>query len=377
MARTLKSDKMLFWSTLLLVGLSLLMVYSSTAVLSVNKGLAPYHVLVRQAVWVVLGLSLLLGAMRVDYHNLRRPALIWTLLAITTLALVGTFFSPVRASTQRWLSYGQFSVQPSEFAKLVAVMFTAALLERRMHRVNDVKYALMPILIVTGVFAGLIILEPDFGTAAMLVLVVGVVVFAAGLSYRHVLTSVAVLVPTAVAVIFAADYRSQRLLAFFDSSDQTGANYQMFQSLIAVGSGGAFGKGLMDGVQKVGYLPEAHNDFIYAVIGEELGLVGATAVLVCFVVIAWRGYRASLLAPDRFGSLLAMGITSMVALQALINITVILGLLPTKGIPLPFVSNGGSSLVTNMLAMGILLNISQQTSSGAVLAIGSDETEHE
>jgi len=151
----------------------------------------------------------------------------------------------------------------------------------------------------------------------------------------------------------------------------------MFQSLIAVGSGGAFGKGLMDGVQKVGYLPEAHNDFIYAVIGEELGLVGATAVLVCFVVIAWRGYRASLLAPDRFGSLLAMGITSMVALQALINITVILGLLPTKGIPLPFVSNGGSSLVTNMLAMGILLNISQQTSSGAVLAIGSDETEHE
>jgi cell division protein FtsW len=212
----------------------------------------------------------------------------------------------------------------------------------------------------------------------MIVGIVGLIVYVAGLSYRHLLTSALLLVPIGIIAIFAAGYRSQRVLAFLDSSDQTGANFQVFQGLVAIGSGGTFGKGLMAGVQKLYYIPEAHTDFIYAIIGEELGLIGCTAVLLCFVVIAWRGYRASLLAPDRFGSLLALGLTSMVAVQALVNVSVILRMLPNKGIPLPFVSNGGSSLVVNMIAMGVLLNISQQAASGKALGGGGGvEMEHE
>ena len=198
----------------------------------------------------------------------------------------------------------------------------------------------------------------------MLVFVVSVVVFAAGLSYRQMAIAAAILAPTAVGLIFAAGYRTTRLLAFFDpSSDQIGANFQRVQSLIAVGSGGTLGKGLMAGVQKVYYIPEPHTDFIYAVIGEELGLLGCSVVLLCFVVIAWRGFRASLLAPDRFGALLALGLTAMVALQALVNMSVILGMLPTKGIPLPFISAGGSSLIVSLAGMGVLLNISQRASA--------------
>jgi cell division protein FtsW len=196
------------------------------------------------------------------------------------------------------------------------------------------------------------------------VLVVTAIVFAAGLRYRYLLGTVLVLAPTALALIFTSDYRRRRLQAFLDPlSDPFNAGYQALQSWIAVGSGGVFGKGLMAGVQKLFYIPEPHTDFIYAVIGEELGLVGTTLVLACFIVIAWRGLRAALLAPDRFGALLALGLTAMVVLQALVNICVVIGLLPTKGIPLPLVSFGGSSLVVNLVAMGILLNISQHRSS--------------
>ncbi len=377
MARTLRSDKLLFWSTLLLIGISLIMVYSASAVQQVNSGHPPYYLLIRQMAWVAVGLPFLLGLMRLDYHQFRRPELIWTLLGLTLLMLLATFFFPVVHKTQRWITYRQFSLQPSELAKLTAVVFAAALLERRMHRIKEVNYALMPVIIVTGLLAGLIFLEPDFGTAAMIVLIVGLIVYVAGLSYRHLLTSLVFLIPIAIVAIFVAGYRAQRVLAFFEPSDQSGANYQVFQSLVAIGSGGTFGKGLMAGVQKLYYIPEPHTDFIYAVIGEELGLIGCTAVLLCFAMIAWRGYRASLLAPDRFGSLLALGLTSMVAVQALVNISVILRLLPNKGIPLPFVSNGGSSLVVNMIAMGVLLNISQQASTGKALAAGGVEPEHE
>jgi cell division protein FtsW len=368
MARTLKSDKMLFWSTLLLVGVSLIMVYSASAVQQVNKHNPPTYFLLRQSAWALIGLPLLLGAMRLDYHHYRRPALIWTLLGVTVAGLLGTFFFGVVNGTQRWLTIGAFSAQPSELAKLAAILFAAALLERRMHRVNDVHYALLPIVIVTAGLAGLVYAEPDFGTAAILVLAVGAVVFAAGISYRHLLAAGAILVPVAIGLLLTRSYRVDRLMAFLSPThDPGGLNYQRTQSLIAVGSGGVFGKGLMAGVQKIYYIPESHTDFIYAVIGEELGFIGCTVILLCFVLIAWRGFRAAILAPDRFGALLALGLTTMIAAQALVNMSVILGMLPTKGIPLPFVSNGGSSLVVSLLAMGILLNISQQ-SSGVVSA---------
>jgi cell division protein FtsW len=366
MARTLKSDKLLFWATLLLVGASVVMVYSASAVQALERYHTPYYFLTKQLEWAGLGLALLLIAMRVDYHEYRRPALIWMLLVIVVVALLGVFlFQPING-TRRWLALGLLSVQPSELAKLAAILFTSALLAGRMHRVHDVSHTFLPVGIVTLVLAGLIMAEPDYGTTAVLVLVVTAIVFAAGLSYRYLLGTLLVLLPTAVVLILSSAYRRRRLVTFLDPwRDSLGDGFQIIQSLIAVGSGGLFGKGLMAGVQKLYYIPEPHTDFIYAVIAEELGLVGTTLVLLCFAVIAWRGLRAALLAPDRFGSLLALGLTTMVALQALINMCVVLGLLPTKGIPLPLVSNGGSSLVINLVSMGILLNISQQTSRSA------------
>jgi cell division protein FtsW len=308
--------------------------------------------------------------MRVDYHQLKRPALIWALLAVTVVALLAVFFFAIRKGTQRWISIGGLSWQPSELAKLAAVLFASALLERRMHRVNDVGYALVPVGVVTLFLAGLIVLEPDFGTATVLTLVVLAIVFAAGLSYRYLIGAALVMLPTAMMLVLTSDYRRRRLFAFLDPwSQQFTDGFQIVQSLIAVGSGGIFGRGLMAGVQKIFYIPEPHNDFIFAVIAEELGLVGTTLILLCFVVIAWRGLRASLLAPDRFGSLLALGLTLMISLQALVNMSVVIGLLPTKGIPLPLVSNGGSSLIVNLVAMGILLNISQQASPLAAASV--------
>jgi cell division protein FtsW len=369
MARTLRSDKFLFWATLLLVGVSAVMVYSASAVQSVDEGNASSYQLVRQLAWVGIGLLVMAAAMRIDYHQYRRQEVIWALVGVAAAGLVAVFFFPAKHDTNRWITIRTFSIQPAEFAKLAAVIFAAALLERRMHRVNDVGYALAPIGLVIGAFAGLMVMQPDFGTAAVVVLVVTTVIFAAGLSYRYLLGTALVLLPTAMALIVTSPYRMRRVQTFLDPwADPLKDGYQVIQSLIAVGSGGVTGKGLMGGVQKLYYIPEAHNDFIFAVIAEEFGLIGTTVILLCFVTIAWRGIRASVLAPDRFGSLLAIGLTMMVVLQALMNLSVVTGLLPNKGIPLPLVSAGGSSLIVSMAAMGILLNISQQSLSTAASA---------
>jgi cell division protein FtsW len=370
MARTLKSDKTLFLSTLLLVGMSVVMVYSASAVQAVDKGHSAAFFLTKQLAWAVIGVLLMLGAMRIDYHEYRRPALIWSLLGVTAVGLLAVFLFPKINGTHRWLSVLGLSLQPSELAKLVVIFFTAAVLERRMHRINDVSYALLPIGVVTVVMAALIYKEPDFGTMVVLVLVVGALIFSAGLSYRYLVGGALVLVPTAAVMIATEGYRMERLLAFLDPAKYAlGAGFQLNQSLIAVGSGGTLGKGLMAGVQKLFFIPEPHTDFIYAVVGEELGLIGTTVILIAFLAIAWRGLRAALVAPDRFGALLALGITTMVACQALVNMCVVIGLFPTKGIPLPLVSNGGSSLLINLVAMGILLNISQQASPVAAAAV--------
>jgi cell division protein FtsW len=370
MARTLRSDKLLFWATLLLVGASIVMVYSATAVPSAEDGQAPYSFLFKQLAFGAVGTIVLLAVMRIDYHEYRRPALIWTLLAVTVVGLFAVFLFSPRNGTQRWILIGSTSIQPSELAKLAAIVFAAAILERRMHRVNEPGYALVPIGVVTIGLAALILRQPDFGTAAVLVGVVGLLVFVAGLSYRYLFGLAVVLLPAAIMLLVSADYRTRRLLCFLNpEQDRLGCGYQVLQSEIAVGSGGVLGRGLMEGVQKLFYLPEAHTDFIYAVIGEEFGLIGTTLILLCFVVIGWRGARTALRAPDRFGTLLAVGLTMMVALQAFVNISVVLGLLPTKGIPLPFVSNGGSSLMVNLVAVGVLLNVSQQGSPTAAAAL--------
>lgn len=364
MARTLKSDKWLLWATMLLLGFSLVMVYSASAVWSQDKFESAYHIFSKQAIWIGFGTLLLFGSMRIDYHVYRKPIVIWTALGLAILLLLVVFGFPEINNTRRWINVKGFTLQPSEFAKLSAIFFTAAILDRRMHRINELKYAVLPIGIVAGVLTGLIVLEPDFGTSAALAGVVMVMVFAAGLAYRYLAAFVAVLIPVAGIVAVLEPYRRDRLMAFLHpGSDPTGDSFQLLQALIAVGSGGPVGRGLMAGVQKLGYIPEPHSDFIYAIVGEELGMVGATAIIVCFCIIAIRGVRAAMYAPDRYGALLATGLTAMIAGQAFVNISVVLGLVPTKGIPLPFVSYGGSSMLASLIGMGILLNITQHATS--------------
>jgi cell division protein FtsW len=366
MARKLKSDKVLFLATLLLVCASVVMVYSASAVLATQRYSQPYYFLIRQGMWAALGLAAMSLAMRFDYRNYRQPSFIWMALGVVTFALVVVLFGRPINGSSRWFGYGGIGVQPSELAKLSAIFFMAGILERRMDRIDEFQYALVPICLVVALLVGLILAEPDMGTAMTLVLITAAMVFAAGLNYRYIAGALLVGFPVAYLVLMSASYRRKRLLAFWDPwSDPLDGGFQIIQSLIAVGAGGITGRGFMAGVQKLFYLPEPHTDFIYAVIGEEFGLIGTTIVLLCFVVIAWRGMRVAIQAPDRFGTFLAIGLTTMMAAQAFVNISVVLGLMPTKGIPLPFVSSGGSSLVISLLGMGILLNVSQHAASGS------------
>jgi cell division protein FtsW len=366
MARKLKSDRVLFTAALLLVCASIVMVYSASAVVALERFQQPYFFVTRQALWAVLGLAMLAVAMRVDYRTYRNEAFIWCLVGAVAVMLVGVLFSEPVNGTRRWFGVGGLGIQPSELAKVACVFFTALMLERRMHRIDDLSYSLVPIGLVVGVVIALILLQPDFGTSMSVALIVMVMVFAGGLHYRYFVGLLLIALPAIYLVLVSASYRRRRLLAFWDPwADPLGDGFQIIQSLIAVGTGGVFGRGLMAGVQKLFYLPEPHTDFIFAVISEEAGLIGATAVLVCFCVIAWRGLRISVRAEDRFGSFVALGLTTMIAAQALVNISVVLGLMPTKGIPLPLVSAGGSSLLINLLGMGVLLNISQHESADA------------
>jgi cell division protein FtsW len=364
MARKLKSDKVLFLATLLLVCASVVMVYSASAVLALQRFNQPYLFLIKQGMWAALGLAAMSVAMRFDYRNYREPSFIWMSLGVVTLALVAVLFSAPVNGSSRWFGFGGIGVQPSELAKLSAIFFMAAILERRMDRIDEIGYALVPVALVVAMLIGLILAEPDLGTAMTLFIIAATMVFAAGLTYRYVVGVILCGVPIVYLVLMSAAYRRRRLMAFWNPwSDPLGDGFQIIQSLIAVGAGGLMGRGFMAGVQKLFYLPEPHTDFIYAVIGEEFGLVGTTVILLCFVVIAWRGLHVAMRAPDRFGAFLAIGLTTMMAAQAFVNISVVLGLLPTKGIPLPFVSFGGSSLVISLLGMGILLNVSQHAAA--------------
>ena len=368
MARKLQSDKWLFLATLALICASVVMVYSASALVALERYQQPYLFVTRQLMWAAVGVAVLSIVMRIDYRAYRNDRLVWLLLAVVGLMLVAVLFARPINGTRRWFGVGGFGIQPSELAKLAAILFTALVLERRRHRIDEVQYSLLPIGLIVGGLVGLILLEPDFGTAVSLLAVIAVMVFAAGISYRYLLGAGLLALPALYVILMQADYRRRRLLTFMDPwADPLGDGFQIIQSLIAVGTGGVFGKGLMSGVQKLFYLPEPHTDFIFAVIAEETGLVGATTVVLCFCVIAWRGLRTAMRAPDSFGAFLALGITMMLVLQAFVNVSVVLGLMPTKGIPLPLVSNGGSSMLINLLGVGVLLNISQhaQMETGA------------
>ncbi|HVR71154.1 MAG TPA: putative lipid II flippase FtsW [Vicinamibacteria bacterium] len=360
MAKKLASDSVLFAVSVMLMGLGLVVVWSASSALAREAHGNAYHFLVRQIVWAVLGLVGMAAAMRLDYRKLRQPAVVYAMVVGTTLLLIlALFMSPVN-DTHRWIRLGALSFQPSELAKPAIILFLAYHLERRGDRVNEFLPSLFPAFLLLGWFAFLIYIQPDLGTAATLALIGCVMLFLAGVRLRYF----AALAVPGLAVLYqavmVAAYRRDRIEAFLNPySDPRGSGYQIIQSLIAVGTGGVTGAGLMEGRQKLFYLPYPYSDFIFAVIGEELGLIGAAAVVAGFVLFLWRGIRAARRAPDDFGMYLAAGLTLAIVLQAFINLSVVLGLLPAKGIPLPFISAGGTSLVLSLLSLGVVLNVSQ------------------
>lgn len=367
MPKTLKPDYSLFVVTLVLALTGVVMVFSSSVVFAKERFGDANFFSFKQLLAAALGLAVLFVVMKVDYHILQKPAVVFSgLAAAMGLCVMVMFLPPVR-NTYRWIQLPGLSFQPSELAKVALVVFLAYFLTKRSGHINNIRFTLIPITVIVGILAGLILMQKDLGTAVALTLTTAILVFVAGLNLRWIgitaLLSVPVVYVLFYLFVFLVPYRMQRIRVFLDPSvDPSGAGHQIRQSLAAVGSGGVTGLGYMEGKQKLFYLPDAHTDFILAVIGEEFGLIGTLTVLALFSILLWRGLRTSFRAPDTFGFYLALGLTLTICVQAFINMSVVLSLIPNKGIPLPFLSYGGSSLLITLLCAGILLNVSQHSS---------------
>ncbi|MFB3917277.1 MAG: putative lipid II flippase FtsW [Terriglobales bacterium] len=362
MAKRVSVDKTLFIVTLLLVFVGLVMVFSASAVMAKEKFGSPYSFLLKQLMYAVGGLLAMFVLMNVDYRRYRHPAVVFSSLAVTMLLLISVFFLDRSHNTHRWFRLGPLSFQPSELAKPTLILFLAYFLEQRAKQMEDVWRTLVPAVFPVVVYAALIVAQPDLGTAVACVVIAATVLFVAGTNWKYFLYSLAPAPLFFYVFVWRVKWRHDRILAFLDPfADPQGRGFHIIQSLIAVGTGGVTGMGLMEGKQKLFYLPEPHTDFIFAVTAEELGLLGSLFVVVLFGVFLYRGIRTAVLSKDVFARNLATGITAMVVVQALINISVVLGMMPTKGIPLPLISYGGSSLFVTLASVGVLLNITQQT----------------
>lgn len=359
-------DRILLTATLLLVGAGIVMVYSASAIRAQERFGDPYLFLKKQAVWAVVGLLAMSVAMRRDYRDLQRVIPILVLLSLLLLLLVLVPGVGVKVNgARRWLRVGGISFQPSELAKLSLILFLASYYARRAERLSSFVDGILPPLLVTGAFAGLVVAQPNFGMAVVLLLVAGTMSFAGGVRLRHLVATAACALPPLLLAMLASPHARIRLLALVDPGRVSPkAAYQLTQSFFAIGPGGLLGRGLGDSIQKLFYLPEPHTDFIFAIVGEEVGFIGSALVVLLFALILWRGTRAAVKAPDAFGGHLAMGIAFAIVGQAILNMAVVLGLLPTTGVPLPFLSFGGSSLVLTLVAVGILLNVSQRAGEG-------------
>ena len=359
-------DKWMFFTTLVLVVVGLAMVFSASAVVAEARYHSEFADLGRQAAWALAGVLLMLALMHIDYSLYNSPRFIYPALCVTTLLLLLVFFIPGSHNTHRWIRFGgHFTFQPSEIAKPVLVLFLAWFLHSRLDKMRDLKQTLLRAAIMPVVFILLIVKQPDLGTALVLAGVTAMVLVLAGMEWKYLLAGVVAALPGLVALLFMVAWRRQRMLVFLhpncDARDASAAaSYHVCQSLIAVGSGGFSGRGFMEGMQKLFYLPEAPTDFIFANIAEELGFIGAIAIVLLFVLFGWRGLRTAFRSQDPFARLVAFGITTSILMQAFFNISVVLSLVPTKGIPLPLISSGGSSLFFTLASIGILLNISRK-----------------
>jgi cell division protein FtsW len=362
MAKRVSVDKTLFTVTLILVFIGLVMVFSASAVIAKDKFGSPYHFVIRQFGWALAGFAAMLATMKLDYRRYKHPAVVFSFLAVTSVLLVLVFFLDRSHNTHRWIKLGPLSFQPSELAKPTLILFLAYFLETRSRSMDDIRGTLLPALAPAVVLSGLILMQPDLGTALACGAISSVVLFVAGMDLKYYGYALAPLPLFFYVFVVRVPWRYQRILAFIDPyTDPQGRGFHIIQSLIAVGTGGLTGVGLMEGKQKLFYLPEPHTDFIFAVTAEELGLLGASVIVVLFGIFLYRAIRAAVIIDDVFARYLATGIGAMIGVQAMFNISVVLGLAPTKGIPLPFISYGGSSLFITLASVGVLLNITQHT----------------
>jgi cell division protein FtsW len=361
MPRKLAPDVWLFGVAIILLAAGVVMVYSASAIVAADRFQDPYFFLKKQVFWALIGAGCLWMAIRLDYRRLEHLVLPLLIFAgvLLVLVLVSPFGQAING-TRRWIRLGPVSFQPAELAKLALVLYLAAFLAKKGEAIAEFRRGLLPPLAVAGTLAALVLAQPDLGTCLTLVTLTFTLLFLAGGRVRHLGLIFLAALPTLALAIWVAPYRVRRIIAFLDPwSDPRGSGFQIIQSWLALGNGGVFGQGIGASRQKLFYLPESHTDFIFAIVGEELGFVGATTIVALFAILIWRGFRIGLRAPDPFGGYLAIGITVLIATQTLVNLGVVTGLLPTKGLPLPFISFGGSALLVTLLSTGVLLNISQ------------------
>ncbi|QHS51823.1 putative lipid II flippase FtsW [Edaphobacter sp. 12200R-103] len=361
MAKRVGVDKWLFGVVLLLVLFGLVTVFSASAVMAKSAFGTPYYFMLRQAMWAISGLVALALLMQVDYRRYNNPKFVFTVVGITMVLLMGVFAMRDSHNTHRWFRFGFASFQPSELAKPALVLFLAYFLQTRIHKMDDWKGTVLRAALPPLVFVALILKEPDLGTAMVCAAVTALMLYLAGMQVKYLGIGLLCSAPVLYYMLFRVPWRRARMLAFVNpEADPRGTGFHILQSLIAVGTGGIRGLGLMEGRQKLFYLPEPHTDFIFANICEELGLIGALLVITLFIILGYRGMRAAFLSTDPFARFLAFGITSTVLIQAFFNMSVVVALVPTKGITLPFISFGGTSLFVMLASMGVLLNVTRE-----------------
>lgn len=361
MAKRVGVDKWLFGTVLLLALFGLVMVFSASAVMAKATAGSPYAFVIRQAAWVLLGMIALFTLMRVDYRKYNNPKLIFPMMAITGVLLIAVFAMSGMNGAHRWVRLSSITLQPSELAKPVIIVFLAWFLQTRIHAIDNIKETILPAVLPPLVYIALILKEPDLGTAMVCAAVLLLMLYLAGMQMKWIGIAIAAASPVMYYMLFHVKFRAARMKVFLNpDSDPKGAGFHILQSLIAVGTGGIHGLGLMEGRQKLFYLPEPHTDFIFANVCEELGLIGAICVVACFCIVGYRGLRAAFLSTDPFARFLAFGLTTAILVQAFFNISVVLALLPTKGIPLPFISSGGTSVFVTLACMGVLLNVTRE-----------------
>jgi cell division protein FtsW len=354
-------DYGIFYAVIFLLAIGVIMIYSASSYYAMFKEGDSMVYLKKQLIWAITGLIAMGFMVSIDYHKLKK--ITPHLLIITVPLLVAVFFFPAVNGAKRWIQLGPLSFQPSELTKYVVVLFLAMSLDLKGDGVKKFWSGIVPYLGVSGFFSAMILAEKNLSIAAIIMIVTFIMLFVAGGRIKDLFGKVAPVLLVAVMVfIFGEDYRRARMLNFLNPwKDPAGDGYQLIQSFYALGAGGVTGLGLGQSRQKTLYMPEPHNDFIFSIIGEELGLIGCLFIIALFVFFVWRGIKVAMKAKDTYGTLLAIGITSIIAVQAIINIAVVTGSMPVTGVPMPFISYGGTSLVINMMAMGILLNISRQT----------------